>query len=410
MYDVSSATELFPDDDRERERCAAIVELYRTGVLKPPLPTTPLPPPAILPDSTVAEPEIFRIIREKLCIVVDTKNNIANGNSNNAVYRGLHVCKVDICGGDEEKKCCYHGQKTLAVKLIKHADFAIKNAMKLQHKLKHRGILNVYFTGECCGYLIVITDYIEKPQHLITADLYSYIDYLDKNNIALKPDEIYDIMHQLVDILHYLHMPSDDKGIIVHGDIKLENIVIQQDAEGKYHVYLIDFDSAVEFESNNDIRKYGSPHIGTISYMCPDCFEEYQFKHSRKSRQTVACDIWALGCVMFSLWFPYCPFTYLVFAQKSWRQFIYNYGQYYTKHNKIPEAFFAIVIQDDVKARWYEMGLAAMHLMCRMLDTNAVTRINIDSIMAHPFVTKRALTESEAVIFRDDVEIRCKST
>ncbi len=96
-------------------------------------------------------------------------------------------------------------------------------------------------------------------------------------------DVIANLMEQLLTALVYLH----GKGII-HKDVKLENIVIEE-AVFPLSLKLIDFGySEIHAEST---RKNSS---GTMYYMAP---EVYQMQYDQKA------DIWSAGIVLYSLLF-----------------------------------------------------------------------------------------------------------
>jgi serine/threonine protein kinase len=95
---------------------------------------------------------------------------------------------------------------------------------------------------------------------------------------------------QIVKSLVYLHSLE-----IVHRDIKLENIVI--DDERKLIVKLVDFGFA-RYDLNQPIR---TDVCGTPNYMAPEL-------HARVPHFSKPADVWASGVIFFFLMTGYFPF------------------------------------------------------------------------------------------------------
>ena len=78
----------------------------------------------------------------------------------------------------------------------------------------------------------------------------------------------------------------------IHRDLKLENIMIQEDG----YVKLIDFGLSKFLEAN----KYTSTIAGTVMYMAPEILNEEHDKNA---------DWWSVGCLMYELLLGVTPFT-----------------------------------------------------------------------------------------------------
>lgn len=125
--------------------------------------------------------------------------------------------------------------------------------------------------------LIILREYINGE---------TFTDYL--NNIFLQKElsnknviikTFYNHIHTLLDIVKHLQKSK----IIIHRDIKPNNIIIKKDNE----LYLIDFDAAKVYEEN----KTSDTHLlGSEGYAAP---EQYGFGSSNKST-----DIYAVGKVI----------------------------------------------------------------------------------------------------------------
>ena len=97
------------------------------------------------------------------------------------------------------------------------------------------------------------------------------------------------ILLQLVDALNYLH----DTKNIVHRDLKLENILVEEYIPGndtvndKVYIKLTDFGFASE--GSKDLQG----HLGTPHYMAPELISN--------SGHDSKVDIWAVGVIAYKL-------------------------------------------------------------------------------------------------------------
>jgi serine/threonine protein kinase len=81
-----------------------------------------------------------------------------------------------------------------------------------------------------------------------------------------------------------LHSATTDKPSIVHRDLKLENIIV----DNRNNLKLIDFGFAVQTYPGQKLKTC----CGTPSYMAPEICQ-------RKEYSGYATDIWALGVIGF---------------------------------------------------------------------------------------------------------------
>jgi len=78
---------------------------------------------------------------------------------------------------------------------------------------------------------------------------------------------------------------------VVHGDLKLDNILVCQDSRGRFTAKLSDF-------SHSITSKVESTYLGTEKYMPPELFG-IQVKPIFQHEQLLACDMWCLGVCIF---------------------------------------------------------------------------------------------------------------
>ena len=110
------------------------------------------------------------------------------------------------------------------------------------------------------------------------------INKLIKYGKGYNPDEILEIMN--------------DKGII-HGNLKLENILIKYDEQSEDFIIKI-ADYACSNRINSLLITYCNTNIDNIIYMAPELLkgEEYNYK----------CDLWSIGIIIYRLIFGKSPY------------------------------------------------------------------------------------------------------
>lgn len=124
--------------------------------------------------------------------------------------------------------------------------------------------------------------------------VYFVMEYADEGDLltyiegkGLSCTKVKEFFKQLCEAVFYLH----EQGI-VHGDVKLENILIKED-----RVKLSDFGLArrareVVFKTNCGTVEYAAPELFKTD--CVDLFK---------------ADVWALGVVLYSLLYQHFPFN-----------------------------------------------------------------------------------------------------
>ena len=104
------------------------------------------------------------------------------------------------------------------------------------------------------------------------------------------------LFSQLLSALSYLHDLE-----IIHRDIKLGNILVQGST-----VKLADFGLAVQY------TKSEQKHIcGTPNFLAPEVF--------RTKQHSPASDVWAAGCVFYTLLVGRSPFRFTTMAETARR-------------------------------------------------------------------------------------------
>ena len=112
------------------------------------------------------------------------------------------------------------------------------------------------------------------------------------------------IVAQILAATHYLH----DKLFICHRDLKLENIML----DNSFNIKLLDFGLSKINEGPDSLMKTS---CGSEMYLAPEIIMDKEY--------TSATDIWAIGCIIYSLSVGKAPF-YDKNAEKEYRKICYQ--------------------------------------------------------------------------------------
>jgi len=129
----------------------------------------------------------------------------------------------------------------------------------------------------------------------------SSIDIWETLHIKKIPeDKVRVVIRQLASALKYIHALK-----IVHGDLKLENILI----DSNFYTKLIDFGGAIVL---NDVNQPIASHhfLGTTQYAPPEI-------ESNDKYFPIPGEMWCLGCVLFTMLTGSRPFKDKNFFKKA---------------------------------------------------------------------------------------------
>lgn len=163
---------------------------------------------------------------------------------------------------------------------------------------------------------------------------------------------------QLAEVIKYMHSHG-----VVHRDLKPENCLLSDSSDGAL-VKVADFGLA-----NIKETAFMTNVCGTWAYCAPEVKRDHVY--------TKSVDVWSLGVILFILIGGYHPFD--PDGEASDRQLESN----------VRKGRFDF---DD--PNWNDVSDEVKDLICKMLCVDAATRLTVDQVLAHPWITHKASAES----------------
>ena len=234
----------------------------------------------------------------------------------------------------------------------------LKNESNLLKKLNHENIIKFY--GE-----------IENNDN----KLYGLcLQKGNKNDLfsIIEKEEIMDNLvtkyyfYKLIKSIEYCHNNQ-----IIHGDIKLENIIFDKN----YNLILSDFGLSIDL---NNLRR-DKFNIGTLKYMAPEIFD-YKYTYYDYKINLKKTDIWSSGVVLFILSTGLIPWRSTKRFDKSFR-FYQNNKKEYWKYFKEKSS----------------ISLENIDLLDKIFEIDPNKRISINEILNHPFCSLENMMSSDEV-------------
>ena len=198
--------------------------------------------------------------------------------------------------------------------------------------------------------------------HLVT-ELLSGGDLLSEVLSGKRRDEeaIASLMQQVIAAVAYCHGLG-----VIHRDIKLENLVLENESEAAV-LKLIDFGTSCRLAENPKGVK------GTDFYMAPEVVLGHCYNEK--------CDIWSCGVVLYILLCGYPPFN-----GKSTESI----------HRRILEQSLRFPCKCYLDSEWRTVSPEAKDLIRRMLDRDPVLRPAASLLLSHAWFKPRIAGKAPA--------------
>ena len=209
----------------------------------------------------------------------------------------------------------------------------VRNEIRIHSKLHHHHIVQYKTHFETTSHVYIV---MESCSH---GNLYRYFK---KQGRLSESDAAY-IVSQLLKALEYLHSIG-----IVHRDLKLSNIILNQNLEVK----ICDFGLAIQLEHPDEEH---FTICGTPNYIAPEIA-------SQKSHGCPA-DLWSIGCLFYSLVTGIMPFEHSDGVKETLQNII---GGHYEQPTGVSPT--------------------ALDFLNCLLDLNPNTRANAGNMRKHPFI------------------------
>ncbi|XP_077369638.1 NUAK family SNF1-like kinase 1 [Festucalex cinctus] len=175
--------------------------------------------------------------------------------------------------------------QTVAIKTIRKERITddldkihIQREIEITSSLRHSHIIRFLEVFESRDKIVIVMEYASK------GELYDYI--LDKGRLT--ETEARSIFRQITSAVHYCH-----KNGVVHRDLKLENILLDQDL----NVKLADFGLSNQYQRGTLLQTF----CGSPLYAAPEIVTGLPY-------QGPEVDCWALGVLLYALVYGSMPF------------------------------------------------------------------------------------------------------
>ncbi|XP_028409881.1 ribosomal protein S6 kinase 2 beta-like isoform X2 [Dendronephthya gigantea] len=236
-------------------------------------------------------------------------------------------------------------------------EYAVKIIDKLKKDPREEVEILLRFGGK--HNIMGIRDVYEDVKNVfIVAELMRGGELLDRivKQKNLSEREAANIMHTLSGALAYLHNEG-----VVHRDLKPSNIMYLDDSGSYDALRIIDFGFAKQLRADNGLLM--TPCY-TANYVAPEVL--------KKQGYDVACDIWSLGVLLYTMLAGYTPFAHG--ADDNSSQILKRIGE------------GKLVLSGG---NWDTVSESAKNLVRNMLHINPGKRCTAQQILSHSWIANR---------------------
>lgn len=233
------------------------------------------------------EIEDINVIEEPIIFINDESDFISSENTNKQINDGefIYGIKNKLGSGQFGKiyNCITPLGRNIAIKIIdkfrlKLSDDLdnIQNEILIHGNLKHKNIVNFEKVYQSSNKIFILLELCKND-----------LSHIYKTDICTERFSKF-IIKNIVEALMYLH-----EKLIVHRDIKLENILIDENN----NVKIGDFGFARQLIDSEELL---FSHVGTLEYFSPEIVNN--------TGHSLNTDIWSLGVLFYELLFKVTPF------------------------------------------------------------------------------------------------------
>lgn len=257
----------------------------------------------------------------------------------------------------------------------------VMNKATCPRELCQRELKIMQELGEEIGHsrLTPIKDVYENEDRLFfVLELFrggDFYEHVAKNG-RMEENEAAVVIRKLIYALDALHRHG-----IIHRDIKLENILIEDrmDADGRNAFKIADFGFAKHVTEQD---MFQNP-AGTLGYAAPEVLERKEYGP--------ACDIWSAGIVLYTLLAGYPPFPHKPGIDTSKMDLddlleIELEAIYHGRQKKVWNRQFQ-------RKPWDTISLDAKRLISHMLTVDASKRYTCSQVLEDPWITSASESE-----------------
>ena len=234
--------------------------------------------------------------RDEAALLGDGKNAAFVGLEEDDMVERYRIGRLLGHGAFSECRAAIHvdtGQH-YALKVISTAHPAIahdfEREVQIWARLSHPSVLPLVDFFRCMeGVLVAVSPFIDPG---------SLLAFLAENRLL--PSEAIEIFRQLCLAVHYLHVEAR----IIHRDLKLENILINQQRQ----VFVCDFGLSFELDDPSIGEFLAEEEMkGSLFYLPPERLRP--LPATPTVEMCCKSDIWSLGVILYALLTGALPFT-----------------------------------------------------------------------------------------------------
>ena len=306
--------------------------------------------------SSVAEIDVTQSFYNKFSHIHETHSVDIFINSDGAKQINQYIIECEIGRGTSavvKKVLSLHDHKCYAMKVIDQSKLLAQNSgqwhtiqceIAIMKKLSHTNIVQLYevMHDTTTDTLYCIMEYCELGA-IYNEDMFDSLCDPLPLPVALK------YFQHSICAVNYLHQHN-----VIHRDIKPSNLLLCSNGTIK----LTDFGVSLSYDNNESDQLHDTK--GSIPFMSPETIQRNTAEYSGK-----ASDIWSLGVTLYTFIYGKLPWT----------------------SSNVHELYKLVVNQPLHIPDTPNIPNSLHGLLLHMLDKNPLTRITMNDIMIHEWVT-----------------------